>query len=251
MEKSFDTFEEELGTPGRPRQRPVRQVHRPDMCAQETRRTIPESTMPSQQEPPVMPVPQKMPSEFIRPANSTQPLQNLSQVETPWQGVTLNRCLLIAMTLLVISSGFQKLHETLKGRHAVEEEECYDALTVRRFTLRQTVQPQEPENSLYEVLFWWIPDLDDDDDEDDDDEDDDDEDDEDVDGGDKKIQKIQFQKRVREGSLKALRHRATPEGLLKGRKAEKNQRAKSGRNEKIIWKKKGRGQAELDKDKKH
>lgn len=37
-------------------------------------------------------------------------LQNLSQIETPWEGVTLNRCMIIAITILLLSSGFQKLH---------------------------------------------------------------------------------------------------------------------------------------------
>ncbi|XP_010886081.2 uncharacterized protein LOC105020613 [Esox lucius] len=252
MEESFDTFEEELGIPDPPPQRPVRQVRRPgpeaigqslqyqlswsapntEMYAQETRRTIQESAIPSQQEPPVMPGPKMMPRESIILAK-TMSLQNLSQRETPWEGVTLNRCLFIAITLLVLNSGFQKLHETLKGRNAVEEEGYYEALTVRRSALRRDVQPQEPEASLYEVLFWWIPDFDDDDDEDDDDED-------------KKMKTIQLKKGVRERSLKGLRNRATPEKLLKGRERAKKQRTKK-RDKEMNGKKKGK-QAKIAAD---
>ena len=39
-------------------------------------------------------------------------MQSLSQVEVPFQGVTLNRCLFIAITILVITSGFQRLNGT-------------------------------------------------------------------------------------------------------------------------------------------
>eukprot|EP00063_Salmo_salar_P071916 XP_014046751.1 PREDICTED: uncharacterized protein LOC106599934 [Salmo salar] len=198
MEESFEMFEEELGRPEPPPQKPVRQVRRPvpEMYAQERRRTIQEQTMPSQQEPPVMQqqVPKIMPREPSVPGRSSQSTsstsqqhlwqagrmnadtlaslslrkaispQNLSQIETPWEGVTLNRCMIIAITILLLSSGFQKLHETIKGRRAVEEEEYADALTVRHSALRHNVQPQEPETSLYEVLFWWLPDFNDEDD---------------------------------------------------------------------------------------
>lgn len=37
-------------------------------------------------------------------------VQNVAQIEAPWEGVTLNRCLFIAITILVLSSGCQRLH---------------------------------------------------------------------------------------------------------------------------------------------
>lgn len=50
---------------------------------------------------------QKFPSASLRKALS---IQNLSQIEKPWENVTLNRCLFVAITILVLTSGFQRLH---------------------------------------------------------------------------------------------------------------------------------------------
>lgn len=102
-------------------------------------------------------------------------LQNLSQTEKPWENVTLNRCLFVAITILVLTSGFQKLHgnqappprvsvhpgttrlmfgggggvgltEALRGQRPLEEEE--DAgLKVRRsgaLRHRQEVEVRTP-----------------------------------------------------------------------------------------------------------
>ncbi|XP_039999684.1 junctional sarcoplasmic reticulum protein 1 [Xiphias gladius] len=98
--------------------------------------------------------------------HKTLSIQNLTQIETPWENVTLNRCLFVAITILVLTSGFQRLHETLRGRGTVEEEEEV-RLTVRHSgILRHKGQLPEPETSLWEVMFWWLPDLDDEEDED-------------------------------------------------------------------------------------
>nr|XP_046178483.1 uncharacterized protein LOC124010150 isoform X2 [Oncorhynchus gorbuscha] len=227
---------EELARPEPPPQKPV---HRPgkEMYTQERRRTLQERTMPSQQEPPVrQQVPKMMPREPSLPARSmslrkAMSLQNLSQIETPWEGVTLNRCLFIAITILLFSTVFQKLHETIKGGRGVEEEEYDIALTVRRSALRHRVQPQEPEKSLYEVLFWWLPDIDDDNEEE-------------ADEGETKQGRVK--KRVRERSLKGLRGNGTPERkLVKGREGKtKDKRAKRERDEETKGKKKGK-QAKL------
>ncbi|XP_070989151.1 transcriptional regulator ATRX homolog isoform X2 [Oncorhynchus clarkii lewisi] len=225
---------EELARPEPPPQKPV---HRPEMYTQERRRTLQERTMPSQQEPPArQQVPKMMPREPSLPARSmslrkAMSLQNLSQIETPWEGVTLNRCLFIAITILLVSTVFQKLHETIKGGRGVEEEEYDIALTVRRSALRHKVQPQEPETSLYEVLFWWLPDIDDDNEEE-------------ADEGETKQGRVK--KRVRERSLKGLRGNGTPERkLVKGREGKtKDKRAKRERDEETKGKKKGK-QAKL------
>lgn len=47
------------------------------------------------------------PSASLRKALS---IQNLSQIEKPWENVTLNRCLFVAISILVLTSGFQRLH---------------------------------------------------------------------------------------------------------------------------------------------
>lgn len=41
-------------------------------------------------------------------------IQNLSQIDRPWENVTLNRCLLVAITILVLTSGFQRLNGKYK-----------------------------------------------------------------------------------------------------------------------------------------
>ncbi|CDQ76750.1 unnamed protein product [Oncorhynchus mykiss] len=195
------------------------------MYTQERRRTLQERTMPSQQEPPVrQQVPKMMPREPSLPARSmslrkAMSLQNLSQIETPWEGVTLNRCLFIAITILLVSTVFQKLHGKNHKRWT------------GRSALRHKVQPQEPETSLYEVLFWWLPDIDDDNEEE-------------ADEGETKQGRVK--KRVRERSLKGLRGNGTPERkLVKGREGKtKDKRAKRERDEETKGKKKGK-QAKL------
>ncbi|RVE61780.1 hypothetical protein OJAV_G00173950 [Oryzias javanicus] len=165
MEESYETFEEELG-PSRaepPPQKPVRQIRRPEMYSS---RKMREDMMPvSQQlrsEPKILP---KQPS-FSTPASLHKSLsiQNLAQVEMPWESVTLNRCLFAAIIILVLTSGFQRLSETIRGQKPVDEEE--DGLMRRPLQMVNRGQPLQPEKSLWEVMFWWLPDLDDDDEDD-------------------------------------------------------------------------------------
>ncbi|KAG7523894.1 hypothetical protein JOB18_004310 [Solea senegalensis] len=202
MEESYETFEEEL-RPQRadpPPLKPVRQICRPEMYT--TRKTrevggekknpcdhiltahIPKYVFCSKQnvvlKQEMAPVPQHTRAEartlrepsFPRTTSlhKTMSTQNLTQIETPWENVTLNRCLFVAITILVLTSGFQKLQETMRGQRPVEEEL---GLTVRRTgILRHRGQPSEPQTSLWEVMFWWLPDLDDEDDEEDEEDDD-------------------------------------------------------------------------------
>ncbi|XP_042285509.1 uncharacterized protein LOC121909150 [Thunnus maccoyii] len=172
MEESYETFEEELWPPRAdpPPQKPVRQIHRPEMYA--TRR-IKEEMAPLPQQPKAEP--KTLPSEVSFPRTTslhkTLSIQNLTQMETPWENVTLNRCLFVAITILVLTSGVQRLHETLRGHGTVEEEEEVE-LTVRHSgSLRHRGQPPEPEITLWEVMFWWLPDFDDDEEEDEEDND--------------------------------------------------------------------------------
>ncbi|XP_033506882.1 uncharacterized protein LOC117272202 isoform X1 [Epinephelus lanceolatus] len=176
MDESYETFEEELWPPRAdpPPQKPVRQTRRPEMYAT---RKVREEMVPFPQQPRAEPktlakepsLPRTIPSA---PVLKAVPVQNMTQIETPWENVTLNRCLFVAITILVLTSGFQRLHETLRGQGMAEEEEEV-GLTVRRSgTLRHRGLPPEPETSLWDVMFWWLPDLDDDDDEDDEEDDD-------------------------------------------------------------------------------
>lgn len=47
---------------------------------------------------------------FTVPLRKSLSIQSMAQIEVPWEGVTLNRCLFIAITILVLSSGCQRLH---------------------------------------------------------------------------------------------------------------------------------------------
>ncbi|KAM6919769.1 uncharacterized protein PEZ65_011824 isoform 2-T2 [Lycodopsis pacificus] len=223
MEESYETFEEELRPPRAdpPPQKPVRQILRPEMYA--PRKVREEKSQFSQQpraEPKILPREPSSPRTTLREASSSQ---NLTQIETPWENVTLNRCLFVAITILVLTSGFQRLHETLRGQGAAEEEEV--GLTVRRAgKIQHRRQPPEPETSLWEVMLWWLPDLDDEEDEEDDDDDDDDD-------GQVKIEKSKGGATAR--ASRGLRNKPPPDRkLMKQREGKfKERRAKKAKDE--------------------
>lgn len=228
MEESYETFEEELGPPRAdpPPQKPVRQIRRPEMYA--TRR-VREEMAPVQQQPRAEP--KTLPKEPSFPRTTTLhkalSIQNLTQIETPWENVTLNRCLFVAITILVLTSGFQRLNETLRGQRTAEEEDI--GLTVRQSsTLRRRGPPPEPETSLWDVVFWWLPELDGEEDED--------EDDEDVDG---EVKRRKSKRGATAQASSRLRNRPLPDKkLMKQRDGKiKDRRAKKGRDEEIKEKK--------------
>ncbi|XP_061695571.1 uncharacterized protein LOC133511015 [Syngnathoides biaculeatus] len=166
MEESYETFEEELGPPGEdpPPQKPVRQTRQPEMyVSRKVREEMSAVPPPPKVEPKTLHMDPRAPRKF--PVQKALSMQNLSQIETPWENVTLNRCLFVAITILVLTSGCQRLHETLRGRGAAEEEDEEVELIVRHpTTLRHRGKPPQPETTLWEVLFWWLPDLNDEDD---------------------------------------------------------------------------------------
>ncbi|XP_047225481.1 uncharacterized protein LOC124870696 isoform X2 [Girardinichthys multiradiatus] len=216
MEESYETFEEELWPPraDAPPQRPIRQIHRAS-GEMHTSRKIREEV------PPVHLQPRSEPKTLPGEPTSTKPtslhktlsIQNLTQIETPWEKFTLNRCLFVAITILVLTSGFQRLHETFRGQRTIEEEEKA-GLTMRRSgILRQRRHLPEPETSLWEVMFWWLPDLDDEDEEHDNGE----------------IKRRKSKREVTTRTSRGLRNRPLPEkkllkqrdGKLKDRRARK------------------------------
>ncbi|XP_062338435.1 junctional sarcoplasmic reticulum protein 1 [Osmerus eperlanus] len=161
MEESFETFEEELWPPRpeAPPKKPFRHIQREDMYAARK--------MKEESPPPTTQIPQSVPRQTSNPPTRSMSLrkslsiQNLSQIDTPWENVTLNRCLFVAISILVLTSGLQRLHEVVRGRRGAEEEEVA-GLAVRRSALRIRAPP-EPEPPLWEVLLSWLPDLSDDD----------------------------------------------------------------------------------------
>ncbi|KAK2900372.1 hypothetical protein Q8A67_008487 [Cirrhinus molitorella] len=131
-------------------------------------------------------------------------IQNLTQIETPWEGVTLNRCLIAAITILLLSSGLQRIHEAVRGRKDASENLI--ALNDRHTLIKRgRITPHEPDTSLWDTLFWWI---DDDDDE-------------------------GRSKRATHGRVsRSLRHRALPDlRLLKKRGTNFTERRRRGKQE--------------------
>ncbi|XP_043989764.1 uncharacterized protein LOC122840978 [Gambusia affinis] len=223
MEESYETFEEELWPPraDAPPQRPVRQIRRASgemYTARKIREEVPPVSLQPISEPKIL---SREPS-FTKATSlhKTLSIQNLTQLETPWENVTLNRCLFVAIAILVLTSGFQKLHETLRGQGIVEEEE-EAGLTMRRSEwLRHRGRLPEPETSLWEVVFWWLPDLDDEDEDEDDDE---------------EIKRRKSKREVTRRTSRGLRNRPLPEKkLLKQRDGKlKDRRARKARANKI------------------
>ncbi|XP_057714342.1 junctional sarcoplasmic reticulum protein 1 [Corythoichthys intestinalis] len=222
MEESYETFDDELG-PQRedpPPQKPFRQIRRPEMY---TNKKVREDMSAVLQPPKV--IPQTLPSEPSAPktfpVQKTLSMQNLSPIETPWENVTLNRCLFVAITILVLTSGCQRLHETMRGRRTAEEAEEVELATRHPTTLRHRGKTPQPETSFWEVLFWWLPDLDVDDEED---------------------ENTVKRKGKAAQSLKSLRNKPVPdkklmkkrEGTLKTRRAKKAQVAKNEKEKDLL-----------------
>ncbi|XP_030016634.1 junctional sarcoplasmic reticulum protein 1 [Sphaeramia orbicularis] len=236
MEESYETFEEELG-PQRadpPPQKPVRQIRRPEMYS--TRKIREEiATVPLQIRAETKTLPREPTFTKTTSLHKSFTVQNVSQTETPWENVTLNRCLFVAITILVLTSGFQKLHETLRGQGAAEEEEEDVGLTVRNSgSLRRRAYLPEPETSLWEVMFWWLPDLDDEDDEE--------EEEEENDG-----EVIKGESKKAKG-LRGLRNKPLPDKTLMKKRAGKSRdrRGKKTTDEEISKDKKRTKKEELE-----
>ncbi|XP_026133466.1 uncharacterized protein LOC113112269 isoform X1 [Carassius auratus] len=197
-ESTFETFEEELGKPLQevPPQKPFRQVRTGGKAEMYAQRRVQEEAPNVQQVPKMIPRehPVSGATASLRKALS---IQNLTQIETPWEGVTLNRCLIAVITILLLSYGLQRIHEAVRGRKDVSEELI--ALNDRHALIKRgKITPHEPDTSLWDTLFWWIDD----------------------DEG--------KSKRVSRG----LRHRALPDlRLLKKRDTKFSERRRKGRRE--------------------
>ncbi|XP_059418934.1 uncharacterized protein LOC132154408 isoform X2 [Carassius carassius] len=197
-ESTFETFEEELSKPLQevPPQKPIRQALTGGKAEMYAQRRVQEEAPNIQQVPKMIPRehPVSGATASLRKALS---IQNLTQIETLWDGVTLNRCLIAVITILLLSYGLQRIHEAVRGRKDVNEELV--ALNGRHALIKRgKITPHEPDTSSWDTLFWWIDD----------------------DEG--------KSKRVSRG----LRHRALPDlRLLKKRNTKFSERRRRGRRE--------------------
>ncbi|XP_016391353.1 uncharacterized protein LOC107726323 isoform X2 [Sinocyclocheilus rhinocerous] len=159
-ESTFETFEEELGKPLQevPPQKPVRQTRTEGRAEMYAQRRVREEAPIVQQVPKM--TPREHPVSSATSLRKALSIQNLTQIETPWEGVTLNRCLIAAITILLLSSVLQRIHEAVRGRKDVSEELM--ALNERHTLIKRgKITPHEPDTSLWETFFWWIDDDDD------------------------------------------------------------------------------------------
>nr|XP_015812723.2 junctional sarcoplasmic reticulum protein 1 [Nothobranchius furzeri] len=217
MEESYETFQEELWPPRADASlKPVQRIRRAEMY---TSRKIKEETPLAPLQPKSEPksLPREPSTSKLSLASLQKPMstQNLMQTETPWENVTLNRCLFVAITILVLTSGFQKLHEAFRGQGTTEQGEA--GLMIQSRLLHHRGALPEPETSLWDSMFWWLPSLDDED-----------EDDEDI-----------KRRKSKRGASRGLRNKPLPDKkLLKQRDGKlKDRRAKKARDDKIKDKK--------------
>ncbi|XP_048107686.1 uncharacterized protein LOC125300136 isoform X2 [Alosa alosa] len=78
------------------------------------------------------------------------PVESLSQVENPWKGITLNRCIALAMIIVVVSSSVEQVQEALDT--FLEEEDG----------LSMTDGTNQPGSLLWDTLAFWNWGLEDD-----------------------------------------------------------------------------------------
>ncbi|XP_060761348.1 uncharacterized protein LOC132871243 isoform X2 [Neoarius graeffei] len=227
-ESAFETFEEELGAteqdapqPKHPRQS---QSRRPEIYPQRRAREEPLAVQQIPKSPPY-----EAPVSRGVSLRKSLSIQNTAQMEVPWEGVTLNRCLFIVITILVLSSGCQRLHELLRGRKdGMSLEPIGSVLNARHTAVRKYYLPTpEHETSLWDTFFLWMSDDDDDDE--------------------KRSRRGKPRKATREKVTQGLRHKAIPDRkLLKGREGRfKARRGKARQDEK----KESRESAKAQKEK--
>ncbi|KAE8291003.1 hypothetical protein D5F01_LYC10596 [Larimichthys crocea] len=212
MEESFETFEEELGPPRAdpPPQKPVRQIRRPEMYA--TRR-VREEMAPVPQQPRGEPRALHREPSYPRATSlhkQAVSTQSTSQLETPWENVTLNRCLFVVVTILVLTSGFQRLH----GKNSAWSEDSGGGGRIRPSS--KTVMHITTQTTIRDL--------------DDDEEDEEEEEDDDI--------EVKRRKPKRGGTVqtwRGLRNKPLPDkNLMKRRGGKlKNRRAKKVRDEEI------------------
>ncbi|XP_048833297.1 junctional sarcoplasmic reticulum protein 1-like [Brienomyrus brachyistius] len=94
----------------------------------------------------------KQSSRDVVPVRRPSPVQNVSEEEDPWFGITLNGCLLVAAVILVISSSIQCVNEALEPLWWEEDEA---GLLNGNHDITPDSTEEQHESSLWNSLFWW------------------------------------------------------------------------------------------------
>ncbi|GLD50354.1 uncharacterized protein AKAME5_002791700 [Lates japonicus] len=73
-------------------------------------------------------------------------IENLSDVPNPWKGITMNRCIVVALVILLVTSGVNEVHEAVD--YFVEE-------TGIRSFFRSLQDGSITQISLWDSFMWW------------------------------------------------------------------------------------------------
>ncbi|KAL4608083.1 hypothetical protein GN956_G25150 [Arapaima gigas] len=146
-ESTFETFEEEFCPSGKqePPVKSIRHTHRPD----------PQSSKKMREEPPRLTQKERSCKGGAAPLHRTISLQTLTQIEAPLEWITLNRCLVLAITLVLIGSSFQRLCEVLEGLGQKVETQSPEiqSTDLRDISLELDSQLEQIESSLWDNWF--------------------------------------------------------------------------------------------------
>ncbi|GAA6219387.1 uncharacterized protein LOC100707471 [Lates japonicus] len=72
-------------------------------------------------------------------------IENLSDVPNPWKGITMNRCIVVALVILLVTSGVNEVHAV---DYFVEE-------TGIRSFFRSLQDGSITQISLWDSFMWW------------------------------------------------------------------------------------------------
>lgn len=73
-------------------------------------------------------------------------IENLSDVPNPWKGFTMNRCLVVALVVLLVSSGVNEVHDALD--YVVEKTGVWSVFGILQ-------SPSISQMSIWDSFMWW------------------------------------------------------------------------------------------------
>ncbi|XP_041086347.1 junctional sarcoplasmic reticulum protein 1-like [Polyodon spathula] len=190
-ESTFETFEgdigpeeglEELPAPGESLPKTTKQLRNQDTPTAKTGRgqssgvsrevegfeTVEQELVQTQETPlPTKPSPAKQKAKKAvpeKPARKAEPSVDgpvCDEERSPWNGITLNRCLVVATVIVLVSVGFQMLQEAVTSEDEVSDPES-DVLSWSDSNAVED-KTEQPESSFFGSLMWWswVPEVED------------------------------------------------------------------------------------------
>lgn len=74
-------------------------------------------------------------------------IQSLSEVPNPWKGFTMNRCVVLALVIVIVSSSVNEFHEAL--------ESFYEETDLGIMSFVGSVQDGSIMGSMWDRLMWY------------------------------------------------------------------------------------------------